>query len=206
MKWIRFLRWHFSNSYKEYRRREKAADARASSISHTPAGVGVAENVKIVSPEYFRAAGDVYLDYGVYVHCGHVSWCPEIGSIRAGNNTYVGPYSVLFGMGEIEIGSHVMISPHVVVTSVEHPITDTQRPMYSQPRIYGKVIIEDDVYIGSGTVVTPGVRIGRGAVVGAGAVVTSDVPAYSIALGVPARVKGYRQGHERGIDAGLAES
>ena len=81
-----------------------------------------------------------------------------------------------------------MIAPGAVLSSMQHPFADTSRPMYEQPRVYGKIAIEDDVYIGSNAVVTPGVRIGRGAVIGAGAVVTHDVPAYAIALGVPARL------------------
>jgi acetyltransferase-like isoleucine patch superfamily enzyme len=54
------------------------------------------------------------------------------------------------------------------------------------------VIIEDDVWIGRGSTIVSGVRIGRGAVIGAGSVVTQDVPALSIAAGVPARVIGSR--------------
>ncbi len=49
------------------------------------------------------------------------------------------------------------------------------------------VIIEDYAYLGTGSIVLPGVRIGRGAIVGAGAVVTKDIPPYMIAVGVPAR-------------------
>jgi galactoside O-acetyltransferase len=52
----------------------------------------------------------------------------------------------------------------------------------------GPVVIEDDCDLGVGTVVLPGVRIGKGAQIGAGAVVTEDVPAYSVAIGVPAKV------------------
>jgi acetyltransferase-like isoleucine patch superfamily enzyme len=95
---------------------------------------------------------------------------------------------VIFGMGEVDIGAYVMISPHVVISSVQHPYHDSSDFMYRQPRVYGSIRIEDDVYLGSNVVVTPGVTIGRGAVIGAGAVVTSDIPAYSIAVGVPARV------------------
>ena len=49
-------------------------------------------------------------------------------------------------------------------------------------------MIEDDVWLGMGVKVMDGVRIGRGAVVGANAVVTKDIPPYSVAVGVPARV------------------
>ena len=48
-------------------------------------------------------------------------------------------------------------------------------------------MIEDDVWLGSGAIITDGARIGRGAVVAAGAVVTNDVPAHSVVGGIPAR-------------------
>jgi acetyltransferase-like isoleucine patch superfamily enzyme len=54
------------------------------------------------------------------------------------------------------------------------------------------VVLEDDVWLGAGVVVTPGVTIARGAVVGANAVVTKDVPEYEIWAGVPARRIGER--------------
>ena len=52
----------------------------------------------------------------------------------------------------------------------------------------GPVVIENDVWIGEGVCVMPGVRIGRGAVIGANAVVTQDVPANSVVGGVPAKL------------------
>jgi len=108
----------------------------------------------------------------------------------------VGPQCVIFGMGEVEIGEYVMISPNVVITSVQHPHRDTSKPMYHQKRIYGKVVIEDDVYIGSSVVVTPGVTIGEGAVIGAGGVVTKDIEPYGIAIGIPARIVDSRKRNE----------
>ncbi len=56
----------------------------------------------------------------------------------------------------------------------------------------GDIFIEDDVWIGQGATILSGVRIGQGAVIAAGAMVTEDVPAYSIAVGFPAKVKKYR--------------
>jgi len=51
-----------------------------------------------------------------------------------------------------------------------------------------KVIIEDDVWLGYGSIVLTGVRIGRGSIIAAGSVVTKNIPAYSIAAGIPAKV------------------
>ncbi|HEX9999184.1 MAG TPA: sugar O-acetyltransferase, partial [Actinoplanes sp.] len=87
---------------------------------------------------------------------------------------------------EIRIGNGVMIAPGVTLTTTGHPVhpdlrVDFQR--FSEP-----IVIEDKVWIGSNVVVLPGVRIGYGAVVGAGSVVTRDVPAMTVAVGVPCRV------------------
>jgi len=51
----------------------------------------------------------------------------------------------------------------------------------------GKILIQDDAWIGAGAIILPNVTIGRGVVVGAGAVVTKDVPPYTVVAGVPAK-------------------
>jgi acetyltransferase-like isoleucine patch superfamily enzyme len=152
----------------------------------------MAPSVRIISPERLVAAEGVYLDFAAYIHCGGLDWCDFKGQVTIGEGSYIGPQSVIFGMGGVEIGAHVLISPNVVISSMEHPIHDVSRPMDQQPRTFERIKIGDDVYIGSSAVITPGVTIGTGAVVGAGAVVTHDVPDYAIALGVPARIVGSR--------------
>ena len=61
-------------------------------------------------------------------------------------------------------------------------------------------MIEDDVWVGYGTIVLTGLTVGRGSVVAAGSVVTRDIPPYSIAAGVPARVIGKRFDDQATID------
>jgi acetyltransferase-like isoleucine patch superfamily enzyme len=117
-----------------------------------------------------------------------MEWSREGGWISIGDDTYVGPKAVLFGAGGIDIGSQVLISPGVVITSHQHSFTDTDRPMSAQPMEFAAVVIEDNVWIGSNATVLPGVRIGSGSTVGAGAVVTTSVPRRVLSLGVPARV------------------
>ena len=61
-------------------------------------------------------------------------------------------------------------------------------PVKACPLKYAPINIKDGAHIGIGSIIMPGVTIGRGAVIGAGSVVTKDVPDYSLALGVPARI------------------
>lgn len=93
----------------------------------------------------------------------------------------------------IEIGDNVLLASRVFVTDHFHGMTDSRRTLDIPPAmrnlsLKGAVIIEDNVWLGEGVCVMPGVRIGRGAVIGANAVVTKDVPAYAVAGGVPARI------------------
>ena len=178
---LQFVRWLWRDSRERYALRLQVPGLRA------------ARDVTIVSPHRLTLGEGVYLDHGAYLHCGDMEWCKDAGGVSIGRGSYVGPRCVLFGMGGLEIGEQVMIAPGVVVSTVEHPHRDTSRPMYEQPRVYASIAIEDDVYIGSNAVITPGVRVGRGAVIGAGAVVTRDVAPYSLAMGVPARAVSRRR-------------
>lgn len=87
---------------------------------------------------------------------------------------------------DIHIGNNVMFGPHVVLTTANHPLEPSLRRRGFQ---YAKdIVIEDNVWIGANAVVLPGVHIGANSVIGAGAVVSRDIPADSLALGVPCRV------------------
>lgn len=109
-----------------------------------------------------------------------------------GQNTYVGDHVYLnflctiFDNNEVHIGHHVMIGPAVHIYTAAHPIQ-------AEARIQGweeakPIVIEDNVWLGGGAILLPGVTIGRNAVVGAGAIVTRSVPANMVVAGNPARV------------------
>lgn len=90
----------------------------------------------------------------------------------------------IWGGGGVRIGNDVNIAAHSVITSQTH---DVNAPIYNRTLIMKPVIIEDNVWIGSGAIILPGVHIGIGAVIGAGSVVTKDVPAHTVSYGIPAR-------------------
>jgi acetyltransferase-like isoleucine patch superfamily enzyme len=90
----------------------------------------------------------------------------------------------------IEIGDGVAISSGVMILCHQRDLTNYKRGMYAMhcPFKEGKVIIKSGAHIGIGAIILPGVTIGKGTIIGAGAVVTNDIPDYSIAVGIPAKV------------------
>jgi acetyltransferase-like isoleucine patch superfamily enzyme len=107
--------------------------------------------------------------------------------ISIGRDTSIGRNALLDGRDQLTIGKHVSISPDVQLITGSHDVCSKYFAFKSAP-----IVIEDFVWIGSRSMVLPGVRIGMGAVVAAGAVVTKDVEAFSIVGGVPARRIGNR--------------
>lgn len=138
--------------------------------------------------------------------------CPEVvgtAQIQLGKNLYLwtGLYWETQGTGKIEIGDEVVMSHgvHIVafeqVTIGQHTMIgeyssirdanhriDTQNPMRYSGHDSAPIHIGDNVWIGRGVTIVSGVHIGNNAVIGANAVVTKDVPANSIAVGIPAQV------------------
>jgi acetyltransferase-like isoleucine patch superfamily enzyme len=114
------------------------------------------------------------------------------GYFELGKNSYIGAYSIIGCNEKVIIGNNVMISQFVSIRDTDHRFDRTDIPMMYQGIKTQPVIIEDDVWIGYGSIINKGVRIGKGSIVAAGAVVTKDVPSYAIVAGVPAKVIKYR--------------
>ena len=107
--------------------------------------------------------------------------------IWIGDHSLIGEYNVIRGQGGVKIGDRVYTSPMVQLLAVNHVFDDSTRPFVDQGITAQGITIENDVWIGSGAIVTDGVTIGEGAVVAAGSVVTRDVPARTLVAGSPAR-------------------
>jgi acetyltransferase-like isoleucine patch superfamily enzyme len=89
---------------------------------------------------------------------------------------------------DVEIGDSALIADNVYISDFDHKFADVEMPIKDQGIAKSRVRIERNVWLGTKVTVSRGVTIGEGAVVGANAVVTRDVPAYSVSVGVPARV------------------
>lgn len=120
-------------------------------------------------------------------------------NISIGNNVFIGyGASFIAAISQIEIKDNVMFGPKVTIRGgnhsshivgklmVDYKNTD-KNPEDDQP-----VIIENDVWVGTGSIILKGVTIGRGSIIAAGAVVNKDIPPYAIVGGVPAKIIKFR--------------
>lgn len=117
------------------------------------------------------------------------------GNVVAGNNCSFQPYTMIVGYGTnednsglITIGNDVRIANNVIMIARNHNFDDVTKPICKQGCTDKPITIGNDVWIGARVNIMAGVTIGDGCVIGAGSVVTKDIPPYSVAVGVPARV------------------
>jgi acetyltransferase-like isoleucine patch superfamily enzyme len=114
------------------------------------------------------------------------------GYIEIGSKSFIGSYSVIGSNEKVIIGEDVMIAQAVSIRDTDHAFADLDKPMHSQGITTAPVIIQDNVWIGHGAVITKGVVIKSGSIIGANAVVTKDVPENAIMGGVPAKIIKFR--------------
>ena len=128
-----------------------------------------------------------------FASMGYLQLYSNEGELIIGNNVKVNAnVQINSSAGKISIGNDVLIAPNVVVRSSDHA-TNKHSIISEQKHNYGEINIEDDVWIGSNSVITSNVTLKQGTVIGAGAVVTKSTEPYSIVAGVPAKIIGYRQ-------------
>lgn len=129
----------------------------------------------------------------VFAECGDNCWI-ELpfranwggAHLHLGNNVYANFNLTLVDDGDIFVGDKVMFGPNVTVATANHPIEPSLRARAMQ---YNKPVhIGNNVWIGAGVVIVPGVTIGENSVIGAGSIVTKDIPANVVAVGNPCRV------------------
>ncbi len=112
--------------------------------------------------------------------------CNESSTIHIGKNTTIGYHTFLFASVGISIGDDCLIAPFVYLVDSDHGI-DKKYKINEQANTSEAIVIENDVWIGTGAKILKGVKIGQGAVIAAGSLVKNDVPAYEIHGGIPAK-------------------
>lgn len=117
------------------------------------------------------------------------------GSIKIGSECSINPFSVLYGTGGLMIGNFVRIAAHTVIVPANHIFDDEETPICNQGVTSKGIVIEDDVWIGSGVKILDGCKIGKGSVIGAGTVLTKSVEPYSVVAGIPGKVL-YKRGRK----------
>ena len=146
------------------------------------------EGHRTILKQLFGSMGDhVHVD--IDFHC-------EYGkNIHVGNNVIINMNCTFVDNNRIDIGNRVLIASDVKMYTATHSTQPSVRNYSPNPnpdfwcQTYSKPIrIEDEVWIGGGAILLPGVTIGTGSVIGAGAVVTRDIPPYCVAVGNPCRV------------------
>ena len=172
-------------------------------INKTPGRIGYFIRSKYYNLRLKKSFANNRLETGIIIECprniqlGYNSYfgldcklyASEFSEIRIGSNVTFNSNVMINarGKGKILIGNNVLIGPNAVLRSNNHSFTDKNRPIIKQGMTEGNIIIEDDVWISSNSVILPNCRIGRGAIIAAGAVVTNNVESYSIVGGVPAK-------------------
>lgn len=144
-----------------------------------------------------RVLSELFSRIGSNVNIDTPFYCDYGKHISIGNNVIININCTFVDCNKIEIGNNVLIASNVQIYTATHPVEMRERlvegwieneeiPYF---RTYAlPVRIEDNVWIGGGVIILPGVTIGKNAVIGAGSIVTKSIPANSVAFGNPCRI------------------
>ncbi len=169
------------------------------------------QNVVLRHPHKIRIGHDVVIDdnclidakgsqnrgitigNGVFIGRNTILSCKD-GDIDIDDRANIGFNSEVFSASAVRVGRDTLIAAYCYIIGGDHDFSDPSQPVLAQARRSSGVMVGDGAWLGAGAKVLDGVSIGDGAVIGAGAVVKESVPARAIAVGVPARVVGQRDG------------
>jgi acetyltransferase-like isoleucine patch superfamily enzyme len=178
--WWRKWRWYEQNALPWNRLRIHREFMRRDAFVRWPVHGNVLE---ALLDDRLRVGAGTLLEPGVWLTA------PGAARITIGEGTFLNLGVMIAALEHVEIGSHCMFANGCFVTDANHRFDDPARPITWQGfDSKGPTRIGDNVWCGAHVVVTSGVSVGERCVIGANSVVTTDIPAYSIAAGVPARV------------------
>ena len=131
--------------------------------------------------------GGIRIGSGVFIGRNTILSCKN-GDIELADGANIGFNCELFSASRVVVGPGVLMAAYGYVIGGDHDFSDPAKSVLDQARKSKGVALGEGVWMGAGAKILDGVTVGPHAVVGAGAVVREDVPAYAIAVGIPARV------------------
>lgn len=134
---------------------------------------------RIINAANVHIGRDCLFQDSIYIRAG------MNGRVDIGDRCAINSFAQLYGHGGIRLGDEAQLGPGTVVTTTDHAYDHRGAGLQARFR---PVNIGRKVWVGANATIIGGVTIGDGAIIGAGAVVIRDIPAYSVAVGIPARV------------------
>ena len=130
----------------------------------------------------------LFKEIGFNTHIQYGCFFNGMKNIRIGRNVYINHHTELLARNVgIDIGNDVMIGQHSILITDNHNFDDPNKKIIDQGSSYSKIVIEDNVWLGSNVTILSGVTVGSGSVVAAGAVVTKNIEPNSVVGGIPAK-------------------
>lgn len=123
----------------------------------------------------------------VFIGRNSIIYCKD-GDIFIGDNSTLAFNCEIFSANVVRLGENVLMAAYTYLNGGTHASDRTDIPVLRQERSGKGIIVEDNVWLGGNVKVVDGITIGRDAIVAVGSVVDKDIPPFSIAAGVPARV------------------
>jgi acetyltransferase-like isoleucine patch superfamily enzyme len=139
-----------------------------------------------------RENGKIVFEDGVNMNGNCRFVAANDATLRIGKRTYIGRDCIFNAGSDLTVGQKSIFSSRIYINSSDHVI-DGKNDVIDLGYSHDPIVIDEAVYIGGGVSIKMGVKIGKGAVIGANAVVTSDLPAYSVNVGIPAKTIRMRQ-------------
>ncbi len=136
------------------------------------------EKRKELLGKILKNEGDIKIEPPFYCDYGY--------NIEVGNDFYANYACIILDVNKVKIGENVMFGPNVQIYTATHPLNAEER--IKGLELSKPIEIGDNVWLGGGVIVCPGVKIGKNTTIGAGSVVTKDIPDNVFAAGNPCKV------------------
>jgi len=156
-----------------------------------PRKIYIGDNVAIDDNTLLDAKGidnkGITIGNNVIIGRNCTIYCKD-GDIHIGDDVSISYNNAIFSANLVKVGKGIRMGAYSYLNGGSHTIDRTDIPIWQQERSGNGIVLEDNVWLGANVKVLDGTKIGTEAIVGTGAVVTKDIPPFSVALGMPAKV------------------